>query len=472
MNKVLFAIDEAYPFYKIGGLGDIGGSLPQALNQFDQDVRLILPFHPEVKLSQEKEQVFEALLAYDNQDLPIRVWQTRRKADSRPVYLVQEARYISEHTDASDNHADKFAVFSGAVALFALNYPGWQPDIVHCHDWHTALVSRLLNRFNPDHNLKTIMTIHNLAYQGRTGTPILQKLGYAEEEANQLQSELTKEQPWNIIELGLTAVDVITAVSQQYAREICTKEYGEDLESVLSDRQDSLLGILNGLDLETFNPAKDPHLYQRYDVTNFAEAKSINRAKLLEDLDMVDKPYLFGFVGRVDAHQKGIQLIIEAIEAGKFPNQEINFVFLGTGDPELEKQLKQLPQQDNIYLALEYNEQLASRIYSAADFMLIPSKFEPCGLVQMIAMRYGGLPIARKTGGLADTILDKQDGFLFNEYTTEALTKTIDRALTWCQDSGRKHQMIRQAMLKDFSWNQSALEYVKLYQSLNSAPEV
>lgn len=467
--KIFFPVAEAYPLYKIGGLGDVGGSLPIALNQAGVDVSVILPLHPEVNSEGFSEHMkFE--IHYDSEALEVIIYQGQLGATSIPAYLVSETKYLSEHTDASDNHADKFAVFSLAVADWLNRIEDQaKPDLVHLHDWHTALIPLITKKLYQNFDYKFMLTIHNLAYQGRTNTPVLNKMGLADEEIAQAY-DLTKDHHLNIMLQGIMESDLVVPVSQTYAQEILTTEYGEKLEHHLDGIKAKIKGIVNGIDYELFNPEQDKHLFHAYNSDTALEVRPQNKLELISHLELEAQAedFLIGYVGRVDGHQKGIQLIIQAIESGVFDQSNRKLVFLGTGDTDLEVELHQVSQgKDNIQIHTVYDEELAIRIYSGADIMIIPSKFEPCGLVQMIAMRYGSIPVARKTGGLADTIVDKVDGFLFDLYDLEDFSRSIDRAEeVYVSDKKHWHQMVQTGMNKDFSWDASAQVYKDAYSSL------
>ncbi len=467
--KILFVIDEAHPLYKIGGLGDVGGSLPLALTQAHKlDLRLAVPRHPEIKLPPHTIVTDKFTSTYHNQNLPVTVYLTTLPSTNIPVYLFEENRYLSEHTDASDNHADKFAVFSLVVSEWISRpSPTFSPQIVHLHDWHTALVPVILkHKFNK--NIKSIITVHNLAYQGDTDTPVTSRLGLNKNACQILGWDLG-DLHLNILLEGILHSNITTTVSPTYAKEILTTEYGCHIDDILTTQKGHLYGILNGLNLNLFNPQTDPLIYSNFNSDNYAQGKSLNKHHLQQELGLPTDPHhnLISFVGRVDAGQKGIQLIITALSSSQLPIDNTQFVFLGTGAPNLEHQLQQAAaSKTNVRIINRYDEPLAAKIYAASDLVLIPSKYEPCGLVQMIAMRYGTLPIARKTGGLADTIIHDQDGFLFDQYTTEDMISSINHALEYITSPDQRHAMIQAAMTKDFSWDQSALRYYQLYQQL------
>jgi starch synthase len=465
--RVLFAIAEAHPLYKIGGLGDVGGALPQALQKLGDDVRLALPKHPEVIIPKDSylETTFEVI--YNATPLTITVYRTLLPGSSVPVYLFDEATYISRHTNASDNHADKFSVFSLAVSTWVNeNSAYWQPQIIHCHDWHTALIPVILqHQYHKQY--KSIITIHNLAYQGITTTPIVQHLNLDASDCSILTWD-GKDGDINILLEGLLHTDHITTVSPQYAKEILTQEYGEKIHHILETKKTTITGILNGIDVTFFNPETDTLLPHRYSSSTWPAGKSQNRQQLYRhlNLDSNDDDILIGFIGRIDGYQKGISLIIQAIKDNLFP-PTTRFIFLGTGDPNLEKELHQAASgKSNVTIITRFDEPLAHQIYAAAHLCLIPSRFEPCGLVQLIAMRYGCLPIVRKTGGLADTVFHLQNGFVFTDYHVQALQKAIDQAIVTIQDQSGYTSMVEKAMKANYSWKNAATKYSQLYQEV------
>jgi len=467
--KVLFCVDEAYPLYKIGGLGDVGGSLPIALYKLQVDVRIALPKHPEIDISQSDWHTIDHFnIVYKNQQLPVTVYSGFLPGSNVPVYLFEETVYLSAHTDASDNHADKFTVFSLCIASWLHQpNPSWHPSIIHLQDWHTAMVPVIIKHRYPTSDFKYITTIHNLAYQGNTDSPILKNLGLNINDCKILSWD-SIDNHINILLEGLLHSDIISTVSPTYAGEILTDEYGEKIDTILQSRKSQIVGILNGLDYQVFDPSSDQYLDHHYSAKDVVAGKLANKHQLQQELELPqsDLP-LIGFVGRVDAGQKGIALIIEALANHQLPPPDTQLVFLGTGDPILEQQLHQQGDEyKNCRIITRFDEPLARRIYAASDLMLIPSRYEPCGLVQMIAMRYGTLPIARKTGGLADTIIHGHDGFLFNDYSSQAMVDALSEALGSFSQPHKRQAMIDAAINKNFTWDEPAKEYVALYEHL------
>lgn len=467
--KILFAVDEAYPLFKIGGLGDVGGSLPIALTKLNIDTRIALPKHPEIDTSGLDLHLLDSFdITYSGSTLPVKVWSTYLPGTLVPVYLFEENKYISEKTDAGDNHADKFTVFSLAVSAW-LNLPerSWTPHIIHLQDWHAAMIPVIMKHKFHDQKYKYIITIHNLAFQGNTNTPIVQNLGLKNSDC-QILSWDGSDHSINILLEGILHASATTTVSPTYAREILTAEYGESIDEILTTKKHHIIGILNGLDYNIFNPETDPYLYENFSIKNATEIKTNSKIKLLTELGLDPKlPNLIGFVGRVDPKQKGIALIIEALEQSALTNHNTQFVFLGTGDPILESRLHHVAADNpKCKIITRFDEPLARKIYAASDIMVIPSKYEPCGLVQMIAMRYGAIPIARKTGGLADTIKHGHNGFLFDNFNTKEFIYSVIEAQKTLEDKKVKQQMVDSAMSTDFTWTAPALEYQELFERI------
>lgn len=467
--RVLFPVAEAAPIYKIGGLGDVGSALPKALVKQNVDVRIVIPFHPEITFkNSEAVEETSFTITYNRQELAVTVFRTLLPQTTIPVYLINEKVYLSQHTDASDNHADKFAVFSLAVSTWVTQHsPYWQPHIIHCHDWHTALIPVILKHKLNTTNYKTLITIHNLAYQGITTTPVMQHLDIHPEACKIIQWD-SSDGDLDILLEGLLHCDFITTVSPTYAKEILTDEYGEKINHILESKKSRLKGILNGLDVDEFNPQSDKFLTYKFSYKNWQQGKQSNRHDLLPSLGLPydENKLLISFVGRVDPYQKGIGLMIQALASHQLPLPNTQFVFLGTGDPELEKRLHQAATNNpHVKIITRFDEALARKIYAASHISLIPSRFEPCGLVQLIAMRYGTLPVVRSTGGLADTVFQNKNGFLFKHYQTEemicALKQSYDAVI-----SDKYAQMVEAAMTADYSWDTSAKQYGMLYENL------
>ncbi len=477
MKKILFVTSEAHPLIKTGGLADVCGSLPKALVELSQDIRLIIPNYQALETTESVRFLFS--LRVDNRN--INILETTMPDSQVIVWLVDYPAYynypgnpyVDEQGKSWLNNAERFGLFCRIVVEVAMDrvHQDWKPDIVHCNDWQTGLVPAFLS-LEHDRPL-TIFTIHNMAYQGifpaSTATSLnlpgqLWHLGGLEFHDN-----------LSFIKGGLVYADYITTVSPTYALEIQTPEYGYGLEGLLEYRKESLGGIINGIDLEQWDSTTDQAIAQTYSETTLAN-KKLNKIALQErfGLPVNDDVPLLGLIGRL-VEQKGIDLIIECLP--DMVTMGLQFVLLGSGDKGFEKQLKDLAllYPDTIAITIGYDEALAHLIEAGSDVFLMPSRFEPCGLNQMYSQRYGTIPIVRKTGGLADTVTDTlpetlanetASGIVFNEASPSALLEAIKRTLVLYSLTDTWEKMQLNAMRKDFSWHRSAQEYLALYEKL------
>jgi len=469
--NVLFLAAEAEPFVKIGGLGDVAGSLPRALLALsDIDVRLCLPFHGAIQRQ-----------AYDLRrvatfQIPhitgnIRAEALATEIDGLPVYLIAGPPIPADAPVYSgDNLTDgyKFTFFSLA-ALELMRYLGWTPDLIHANDWHTSpALYTIRNRQDPYFlNAVLLLGLHNLPYLGVGAGPALEGFG--------LQPATGSTLPlWaqNLpLPLGLLSADHIVAASPGYAHEILTPEHGSGLHTFLTSRADSISGILNGIDIQKWNPETDPDIESGYNAENLDNRKA-NKQALLDEFGLKSDPecILFVMISRLDP-QKGVDLVPEAMrQIASLPWQ---LVILGTGDASLEEEVRQLESDypDRIRTAIRFDSILSHRMYAGADALVVPSRYEPCGLTQMIAMRYGCVPVARATGGLKDTIKDldrakKGTGFLFKRTTSHSLAGALKRAVLAYHDSSTWRALQLEGMKLDFSWKRFARQYLKLYKNL------
>ncbi len=480
--RVLFIAAEADPIIKVGGLGDVTGSLPRALRALEPaqalgyqlDVRLAIPFHSAITTRiTELEQVASFDVPRPSGPEPAQAFLTH--VGDLPVYLIggdpipAEAPVYSLDTRKD---GEKFTFFSLA-ALELARALNWAPHILHANDWHTALsVYMLALRRGEDpffDHTRSILTVHNLPFMGAGTEEALASFGIPPLKDTRLP-------PWGAYQplpMGLAAADHITTVSPTYAREILTPEFGCDLQGFLQMRAASITGILNGLDEQAWNPAADTALVEDFDCQHLEKREADKHAPIREFVlpHIEDMPLLI-MITRMD-RQKGVDLAIEGLrQVAGLPWQAI---LLGTGEPGLEAASRQM-EAEFPYRAravIRFDSQLARRMYASADMLLMPSRYEPCGLAQMIAMRYGCLPVARATGGLRDTVLDNQlpensTGFLFESATPAALAAALRRAIAAYAD--HKHWRARQrcGMKQDFSWRRSAEAYVSLYHKLLS----
>ncbi len=473
--KVLFLAAEADPFVKVGGLGDVAGSLPRVLRALPPkneqepalDVRLALPFHSVLRSKAASlRPVTTFSLPRAGGDVAVQVFETTLR--ELPVYFiggapVEESGSVYSSNPAID--AEKYTFFSLA-ALALCRQLGWQADIVHANDWHTALAIYGLLVQHWQEGLPrpaSVITVHNLPFLGPDVHQILEAYGVP-----LAQTDLPDWARLKPLPLGLWAADAIVAVSPTYADEMLSPEYGSGLHDFLKTRRDTLTGILNGLDIERFDPAMDADIAVRFTPESLSE-RVANKAALLEQVDLsadVDAP-LFGVVSRMD-HQKGLDLVMDALRK-LVPHMPWQAVILGAGDPKLEESARKLAQDfpDRLRLETKYDARLARQIYAGADIFLMPSRYEPCGLSQMIAMRYGCVPVVRAVGGLHDTVTDGETGFVFIEPKVKPFLAAIRRAVdTWRRPEAWRAMQVK-CMSQDFSWNTSALRYAALYTRLS-----
>lgn len=470
--RVLFAVWELAPFFQVGGLGDVAKSLPKALFNLGVDVRVVLPYYKALKLQgQRKKLVRQITVVFDKKKVNVNIFKISFVKSKVPVYLFENEQFLSVPMK------ETFAFFDLAVIdAIKDNALDWMPEIIHCNDHHVGFIPLLVKHNNLP--IKTVFTIHNLMHKGETDIETIEKMNIHPEKCRLLEWEIKRKRVNFLLE-GLVHADYINAVSPTYAKEILTEEYGAGLDEVLRDMKGKLFGILNGIDYESRDPTKDKSLIYHYGLNNTSstseklypiiEGKRLNKAFLQEKLgfDVDEKKPLIGFIGRLDGGQKGLEIIhkmLRRIDLSKY-----QFVFLGAGEKDWEERFNWLQSfyPKSIFCAFEFDRRLATQIYAGSDFLIIPSKFEPCGLIQMIAMRYGTIPVARSTGGLKDSITDGVDGYLFRKYTSYDLEKGLLRAISiWENDRKTHNQMIEKAMAKDFSWEISAQRYIDLYNKL------
>jgi starch synthase len=469
--NVLFLAAEAEPFIKVGGLGDVAGSLPRYLRKLAPevtngcaiDIRLVLPMHPVLR---NDPRGLRPLLIFPlsrkNDEIQVQVYTTN--IDGLPVYFLDGEPVSSSGSVYSSEPAldgEKYTFFSLA-ALELARQLDWKLDIVHANDWHTALACYgiLIKRWEGEFpGVSSILTLHNLPYMGPDVSEMLESYGLM-----QVQTGLPEWANSEPLPLGLWAADAIVAVSPTYAREILTPEYGCGLQDYLYARHEALNGILNGIDDESFNPALDPAIGSNFG-TPTLDKRPLNKTALQVRLDLPveSEVPLLGVISRMDL-QKGLDLIPKALRQLKNLNWQA--VILGTGMPKLEEIFRQFQAEfpDRVRAEFKYDDGLARQIYAGADMLLMPSRYEPCGISQMIAMRYGCVPIVSSVGGLKDTIFANDTGFVFTKPTTARLTTAIKKALAIYPDQEKWQVMQKAGMSQDFSWSVSARQYFQLYQ--------
>lgn len=477
MKKILFASSETHPLIKTGGLADVAGSLPLALTKLGQDVRIIMPNYQAIKNCEPGR--YLCSVRVNNCDANL--LETHLPDSDVVVWLVDCPQFFDHpgnpYTDENGNPwpdiGDRFALFCRIVAEVAMDraYLDWKPDVVHCNDWQTGLVPALLSL--EENRPATVFTIHNMAYQGVFPANAFTLLNLP----GQLwhPDGLEYHGMLSFIKGGLSYSDRITTVSPTYALEIQTPEFGYGLEGLLAHRQHNLSGVINGIDTTVWDPDNDHEIAQTYNIYSL-HRKVKNKTALQKRLGLPIDPDLplFGLIGRL-VEQKGIDLVLNCLK--DMTALPLQFALLGSGDKSIQVRLQDFARlyPEKISITIGYDEKLAHQIEAGSDMFLMPSRFEPCGLNQMYSQRYGTLPIVRKTGGLADTVVDAlpesikngtASGFVFKDTAPGALLETIKRGLVLHANRPLWEQLQRNAMGKDFSWENSAKHYMTLYRDI------
>lgn len=487
--KVLVAAAECAPFVKVGGSADVIGSLPKALHKLGVDVRVVIPCYKEVKnLKLKAKSCSSKFKVKFGGTEEVAVYESKLPGSEVPIYFLENQEYLSgggvyfskDAVASEQKEIERFAFFSKAVGEF-VKKGEWKPDVVHCNDWHTGLVPGLLKleaggsklermlearswKSSVQHRASfqassvkrpvSIFTIHNLANQGFSELGLLKNFDSVTQESELIKWD-AEDDNLDLMLQGITASDVLNTVSPTYAKEILTPEFGEGLHEVLKAREGRLYGILNGIDDQIWDPRTDSKIEFNYSLKDGLAGKVGNKVYLQKELGLAASPErpVIGIITRL-AEQKGLDLLLDIFE--EVLGLGAQLVILGVGDPEMEQELKvkseKLKVEKNFAFINRFDEELAHRIYAGSDLFLMPSKFEPCGLVQIIAMRYGALPIVRATGGLKDTVENGETGFVFEEYSPEALFAVIERAVgRFGVKNVEFRQMIARAMRADFS---------------------
>ena len=481
MKKILFAASECVPFIKTGGLADVCGALPKTFDHKDWDVRVVIPNYsciPE-KYRSQFEYVTHFYMACGSYIPSKYVGVLQYKLDGVTYYFIDNQEYFNCFVPYGDMRYDieKFTFFDKAV-LSMLPLIGFRPDIIHCHDWQAGLIPVYLkNEFQADSffwGIRSIMTIHNLKFQGIWDVKTMQGLtGFSSDLFVPDKLEFNKDA--NMLKGGLVYADYITTVSDTYAQEIQTEYYGEGLNGLLSARHFDMQGIVNGIDYTTYNPQTDSKIYMNYDASNFRKKKYVNKERLQEELGLeVDKKkYMIGLISRL-TDQKGFDLIGCVLDE-LLTEMDIQLVVLGSGESQYENMFHhyQSKYPDKVSVHIGFTEERSHHIYAASDVLLMPSMFEPCGLAQMIAMRYGTLPIVRETGGLRDTVEPYNEyentgcGFSFANFNAQEMADIVRYAYrVEHEQKAAWKELIYRAMDRNFSWNVSAHAYEKLYDKL------
>jgi len=473
--RVLFVTSEVAGLYKRGGLADVSYSLPDALSKKGIEIVVAMPYYERIRTGKPL-CIGQLAVDFDRRRELLFIFETRLPQSHVPVFLFRHplfSQYDGPHI------VERFAFFSKVIAqwiAYIAMAGNGTFDIIHCNDWHTALIPMLLGENNKytqgDSTLasvavRTVLSIHNHLYTGETGIGFALKLGMPKELFHYFTTPLGR--AVRLLEEGLEYSDVVATVSPMYATELTRGIHGKRFRDIALRRKTPIVGIVNGIDEGLWDPSSDRALPIHYTKKTVLHGKASIKEELRQAvrLPQEDVP-LFGFVGRLEARQKGVDLLAHAVSL--LPSDQYQLVLLGTGHTSIVRLLTAISERyPNISFVHTFDERLARRIYAGSDFILVPSKYEPCGLTQLIAMRYGSIPLVRKTGGLADTVTDGKSGFVFGPYTKKALASTMQRAIDVYRTDRKKHKRMMAAnMAKDFSWKHQVKEYIRLYKHLVS----
>lgn len=478
MKKVLFIASEAFPFVKTGGLADVVGSLPKYFNKQEYDVRVMIPKYTSIPVEYKNQMHYRThfymKLAWRSQYVGI----MEMEYEGVRFYFIDNEYYFGGYQPYGNIYQDleKFAFFSRA-SLSALPLLDFRPDIIHCHDWQTGLIPVYIkDTFNGGEffrGIKMIMTIHNLKFQGIWDVKTIKDMTGLN--AYYFTSDkLEAYGDANYLKGGLVYADAITTVSRTYAEEIKMPFYGEGLDGLIRARENCLTGIVNGIDYELYNPEEDNCIYQKYNKKNFRKEKVKNKRAFQEELGLArdDKKFMIGICSRL-TDQKGLDLVDYVIE--EICSEDTQLVVLGTGDGKYEHLFRHFAWKypDRVSANIYYSNEMAHKLYASCDAFLMPSLFEPCGLSQLMSLRYGTVPIVRETGGLRDTVIPYNEyestgtGFSFSNYNAHEMLNTIRYAKHVYYNKKREwNKMVDRCMEADFSWNTSARQYEQLYNNI------
>lgn len=482
--KIVYVASEMMPFAKTGGLADVAGTLPPKLQALGYQVYAFVPRYKNVDpVKWGMSTVVDQLpVPVGSEKETARILRCRREGGlevflvDKPDLFQRDGIYGTAMGDFPDNDR-RYTFFQRAVLEFLL-HQGIAPDVIHCQDWQTGLIPVYIKTTYAGQPLfrdtRTVLTVHNLGYQGNFPPDSLPGTGLSWDQFRVEKLEFYGKV--SFLKGGLVYADSVTTVSERYSREIQTEEFGSGMHGILSKRADSLYGVVNGIDDEEWDPASDRDLAAPYDVERIAK-KALNKNALQREngFRTDDGVPLLGIVSRL-ADRKGIDILIPALE--EILAWGMQFVLLGTGDEKYHEILREIAKRNRgrVGVHIVFDPKMAKRIYAGSDMLMIPSHYEPCGLAQMIALRYGTIPIARATGGLVDTVTEfdpaaqKGDGFLFEEYSSAAALAALKRALDVYADKAKWLTLVRNAMSCDYSWNSSAKKYVQIYKMTKRRP--
>ena len=473
---ILFVTSEVAGIFKLGGLADVSLSLPLQLVREGVTVTVALPFYSTIDVTGVSG-VGELAVDFAGKREIVMVFTKPLGPEGGTLLLFRHSK-LNDYKNSPIQ--ETFAFFSKAVSTFytyGMHLVKSPIDIVHCNDWHTALVPLLIGEQSKlmkkqtlqSHQVKTIITIHNLMYQGVYNDTIIEQLNAPRDLFHFIGNSHNPR--ISFLREGLEYADVVTTVSPTYAKEIVKTSHHDSIGDVLVKRRNSVVGIINGIDTQSWNPETDSFLSETFSKSSVFTVKPKLKKALQREVGLLAENLpVLGFIGRIEPRQKGIELILEAVE-DLLKDHEFQVVILGTGDKKTAQSVLTLEKahKNRISFINTFDEGLAHRIYAGSDMLLVPSKFEPCGLTQMIAMGYGTVPIVRNTGGLADTVADATTGFVFDQYSAKGLSSGILRALAALKAESVWKRLVSSCMDQDFSWERSAKKYIKLYDQLQKA---
>lgn len=484
-TNVLMVGSELTPLAKAGGLGDVLGALPKALVPYVHSVAVALPFHQEIHTYNPRplKKFLTVNVSVGKTSVPVTIWQTVIPGTKIPVFLFHNTKYLSRgrvyqgdavydptkkgKATSKAGQALRYLVFSFAVHQF-IKHSNLGINVVHGHDYHSGATLALVHTDSSLQHVGRVLTLHNLGVVGATEKKYLHLFNWDPVKLFG-KAEFNRTHGARLVKLGINHAQVITTVSKQYAKEILTPAYGNSLETVLRKRRNDLVGIVNGIDMDSFNPQTDSNVPYQYSFSTIAR-KQKNKTALQKTAGLPVDPTIpvIGLVSRLTS-QKGLELIVDLLP--RLGSLRAQFIFTGTGQPEytnaFEAAQRMYPKQ--FYFHHKFDIPFSQQVYGGSDIFLMPSKFEPCGLGQIIAMRYGSVPVVRATGGLKDTVHNSKNGFVFTQYSSAALWRTLRQAVTqYTEHPNRWTKLVRAGMLADYSWKNSAKKYVAIYNKLTS----